>query len=73
MCRSCSVALHHRLVNRFRSFETDAFIRDELSKGRYDPVISGVCFQMLLEVFGRTLRGELGVREGGDREVEDVC
>ncbi|KAK5136140.1 hypothetical protein LTR08_003977 [Meristemomyces frigidus] len=50
-----------------------AFIRDELSKGRYDPAIAGICFQMLLELFGRTLTSELGPREGGDEEVEDVC
>lgn len=50
-----------------------AFIRDELSKGRYDPGISGICFQMLLELFGRTLTSDLGPREGGDGEVEDVC
>ncbi|KAF2485973.1 Alpha/Beta hydrolase protein [Neohortaea acidophila] len=50
-----------------------AFIRDELSKGRYDPAIAGICFQMLLEVFRRTLNGDLGPREGGDGEVEDVC
>lgn len=50
-----------------------AFIRDELSKGRYDPAISGICFQMLLELFGRTLSSGLGPREGGDDEVEDVC
>ena len=28
----------------------DAFIRDELSKGRYDPAISKICFEMLLEL-----------------------
>lgn len=50
-----------------------AFIRDELSKGRYDPRITGICFQMLLELFGRTLNGDLGPREGGDGEVEGVC
>lgn len=50
-----------------------AFIRDELSKGRYDPAISGICFQMLLELFGRTLSSDLGPTEGGDGEVEDVC
>jgi dienelactone hydrolase len=50
-----------------------AFIRDESSKGRYDPAISGICFQMLLELFGRTLTSDLGPREGGDEEVEDVC
>jgi len=50
-----------------------AFIRDELSKGRYDPAIAGVCFEMLLEVFGRCLRGDLGPGDGGNGEVEDVC
>lgn len=50
-----------------------AFIRDELSKGRYDPAIAGICFQMLLELFGRTLNGDLGPREDGDGEVKDVC
>lgn len=50
-----------------------AFIRDELSKGRYDSAIAGICFQMLLELFGRTLNGDLGPREGDAGEVEDVC
>jgi carboxymethylenebutenolidase len=50
-----------------------AFIRDELSKGRYDPAISGICFEMMKELFGRTLRGDLGPRSGGEVEVEDVC
>ena len=50
-----------------------AFIRDELSKGRYDPVIAGICFQMLLELFGRTLNGDLGPASGEEMEVEDVC
>ena len=50
-----------------------AFIRDELSKGRYDPFVSKVCFEMLLEVFGRTLKGDLGPRDGGEEKIEDVC
>ncbi|GAB1313642.1 Dienelactone hydrolase domain-containing protein [Madurella fahalii] len=50
-----------------------AFIRDELSKGRYDPAVSKACFEVLLEVFGRVLRTELGEREGGMGEVEHVC
>lgn len=53
--------------------QTDAFIRDELSKGRYDPAISRVCFEMLLELFGRTLRVDLGEPDGKGMEVEDVC
>nr|POE90180.1 putative carboxymethylenebutenolidase [Quercus suber] len=50
-----------------------AFIRDELSKGRYDAALAGVCFAMLLELFGRTLNGDLGARAGKVGEVEDVC
>lgn len=51
----------------------DAFIRDELSKGRYDPAISGICFEMLLELFNRTLRLDLGPRAEGEHKVENVC
>jgi carboxymethylenebutenolidase len=51
----------------------DAFIRDELSKGRYDAALSGICFEMLKELFNRTLRSDLGPRSGGDLEIEDVC
>ncbi|KAF2863255.1 alpha/beta-hydrolase [Piedraia hortae CBS 480.64] len=50
-----------------------AFIRDELSKGRYDPAISGICFQMLLELFGRTLRSDLGPPESSNAAPEHVC
>ena len=51
----------------------DAFIRDELSKGRYDPAISKICFEMLLELFGRTLKLDLGPRAGGEQEIDDAC
>ena len=51
----------------------DAFIRDELSKGRYDPAIAGICFEMLLELFGRTLKSDLGPRDDGEQKVENVC
>lgn len=51
----------------------DAFIRDELSKGRYDPAISKSCFEMLLELFGRTLKLDLGEHDGKGLAVEDVC
>jgi carboxymethylenebutenolidase len=50
-----------------------AFIRDELSKGRYDAALTGICFEMLKELFNRTLRSDLGPRAGGDIEIEDVC
>jgi dienelactone hydrolase len=36
-----------------------AFIRDELSKGRYDPAITGICWDMAMELFGRTLQLDL--------------
>ncbi|CAI6336907.1 unnamed protein product [Periconia digitata] len=68
--------LHEEKVN-FSWYEPawaqHAFIRDELSKGRYDAALSGVCFEMLKELFNRTLRSDLGPRDGGDIEVEDVC
>ncbi|KAK4187583.1 putative Carboxymethylenebutenolidase [Podospora australis] len=50
-----------------------AFIRDELSKGRYDPAITKACFEVLLEVFGRVLRTDLGEKDGKVQEVEHVC
>lgn len=51
----------------------DAFIRDKLSKGRYDPFISKICFDMLLELFSRTLKSDLGPRAGTESEVGNVC
>ncbi|PSR80040.1 Alpha/Beta hydrolase protein [Coniella lustricola] len=50
-----------------------AFIRDELSKGRYDPAITKACFEVLLELFGRTLKVDLGQKDGKPQEVEHVC
>ena len=50
-----------------------AFIRDELSKGRYDPAISKVCFEMLLELFGRALKTDLGPPSREEQKIEDVC
>ncbi|THW08056.1 alpha/beta-hydrolase [Aureobasidium pullulans] len=50
-----------------------AFIRDEMSKGRYDPGLTKICFEILLELFNRTLRSDLGPRVGGEQEIEDVC
>ena len=51
----------------------DAFIRDELSKGRYDPAVAKICFEMLLELFERTLKIDLGPRATGEHKIEDVC
>ena len=50
-----------------------AFIRDELSKGRYDPAITKVCFEVSLEVFERVLKTELGEKEGNVAPAEHVC
>ena len=50
-----------------------AFIRDELSKGRYDPAITKACFEVLLEMFGRLLKTDLGEADGKKQEVEHVC
>jgi carboxymethylenebutenolidase len=49
-----------------------AFIRDELSKGRYDPAITKICFEVLLELFGRTLKTDLGGKESV-AAPEHVC
>ena len=51
----------------------DAFIRDELSKGRYDPAITKICFEILLELFGRTLKLDLGSHDGVAQEIENIC
>lgn len=50
-----------------------AFIRDELSKDRYDAAITKVCFEMLLELFGRRLKTDLGEHSGEKLKVEDIC
>ncbi|KAL9086770.1 MAG: hypothetical protein Q9159_003989 [Coniocarpon cinnabarinum] len=50
-----------------------AFIRDELSKGRYDAALAGICFQMLLELFDRTIKLDLGPPSGTAQRIEDVC
>lgn len=50
-----------------------AFIRDELSKGRYDPAISKACFEVLLELFGRALKVDLGPKDGTPPKLEHVC
>lgn len=49
-----------------------AFIRDELSKGRFDPRVSSICWAMLEELFERRLKIDFG-EETGKPAVEDVC
>ena len=63
------------LVTSFYEFAwaQHAFIRDELSKGRYDPQITKVCFEVLLELFGRVLKTEVGDRDATPKELEHVC
>lgn len=50
-----------------------AFIRDELSKGRYDPPVTRICFEILLELFTRVLKEDLGPREEVAKPLEHVC
>lgn len=69
MCISFAMPANTENVNVM----IDAFIRDELSKGRYDPAISKSCFEMLLELFNRTLKLDLGDHDGKKLEIEDVC
>jgi carboxymethylenebutenolidase len=68
--------LHNHNAN-FSFFEIanaqHAFIRDESSKGRYDPAVSGICFTMLLEMFNRVLKLDLGSKVGESADVDLVC
>ncbi|KAI5864285.1 dienelactone hydrolase [Durotheca rogersii] len=50
-----------------------AFIRDEQSKGRYDPAITKICFEILLELFGRVLKTDLGPKDTNPQKIEHVC
>lgn len=63
------------VVNSFYEFAwaQHAFIRDELSKGRYDPPITKICFEILLELFTRVLKEDLGPREDAVKPLEHVC
>ncbi|KAK7948353.1 carboxymethylenebutenolidase [Apiospora aurea] len=65
----------HGVVFSFYEFAwaQHAFIRDELSKGRYDPAITKVCFEVLLELFGRQLKTDLGSRDDKPEKLEHVC
>lgn len=70
---SCTNPLNTKHKYADENTYPDAFIRDELSKGRYDPAITKVCFEMLLELFGRTLKLDLGDHDGQKLVIEDVC
>ena len=71
--RGLSVSCDDLLVRERGLMIIDAFIRDELSKGRYDPAISKICFEILLELFGRTLKLDLGPHDGVEQKIEDIC
>ncbi|KAJ3040690.1 hypothetical protein HDV00_010583 [Rhizophlyctis rosea] len=50
-----------------------AFIRDESSKGRYDPATAKICFEALMEVFHRRLYVDWGAPSGVVPEIKHVC
>ncbi|KAK6357014.1 hypothetical protein TWF718_001345 [Orbilia javanica] len=50
-----------------------AFIRDESSKGRYDAATTKYCFELLLELFHRKLKLDLGDYEDKVHPIKDVC
>ncbi|EER31894.1 hypothetical protein CTRG_04677 [Candida tropicalis MYA-3404] len=50
-----------------------AFIRDESSKGRYDPAVTKYLFDWMLEIFNRRLKLDYGDHDGKDNKVEHVC
>lgn len=49
-----------------------AFIRDEFSKGRFDPSVTGLCMNLLLDQFHRNLYVDLGDHQDAP-PVENVC
>lgn len=50
-----------------------AFVRDEMSKGRYDPATTKNCMEWLLELFNRKLKLEYGEPDGKAVKIENVC
>lgn len=50
-----------------------AFVRDEFSKGRYDPAVTGIGMTMMLELFNRALKLDLGAGLTEEVQVENVC
>lgn len=63
-------------LERIKFFEVQAqhaFIRDELSKGRWDAALTRGLFGVMLEVFERTVARDLGPKEGVAGEIEHVC
>lgn len=50
-----------------------AFVRDEFSKGRYDPAVTGLGLDMLYELFHRTLTLDLGDVDPAPVKIDNVC
>lgn len=50
-----------------------AFVRDEESKGRYDPAVTSLGLTLLYELFHRTLTLDLGQANTDPVKVDDVC
>ncbi|KAI9206467.1 Alpha/Beta hydrolase protein [Polychytrium aggregatum] len=68
------LAAHPGLVFSWCEYQAQhAFIRDELSKGRYDASLARICFESLLELFHRKLSLDLGDRIEGSSRIEHVC
>lgn len=50
-----------------------AFIRDELSKGRFDGALARNCISFMLEMFDRTIGRDLGPKVGTDEPPAHIC
>jgi len=50
-----------------------AFIRDELSKGRFDGALTRNCVAFMLELFDRTIGRDLGPKTGSVEQPAHVC
>lgn len=50
-----------------------AFVRDELSKDRYDPATTKNCMEWLFELFNRQLKLDYGDHDGKPEVIENVC
>ncbi|RCK60717.1 putative carboxymethylenebutenolidase [Candida viswanathii] len=54
-------------------FGNHAYVRDESSKGRYDPALTKLNFDEMIELFTRTLKLDLGDNDQKKIVVEHVC
>lgn len=50
-----------------------AFVRDEFSKGRFDPAVTGLGMEMLFELFHRMLTIDVGKGSTEPVKVDNVC